>query len=47
MLQDVELMVIDHLSVVEEREVEERPSEDIENESSSPSKKKAWSRSIN
>ena len=45
-LQDVESMVMDHLSVVEEREVEERPSEDIENESSPPSKKKAWSRSI-
>ena len=37
-LQDVKLMVMDHLSVVEEREVEERPSENIE---TPPSKKKS------
>ena len=45
--QDIESMMMGHLSVVEDREVEERPSEDIENESLPPSKKKTWSRSIN
>ena len=40
-LQDVETMVMDHLSAVEDRDVEERPSEEIENESLPPRKKKS------
>lgn len=39
-LQDVELMIMDHLSAVENRDVEDRPSEEAENESLPPSKKK-------
>ena len=34
------LMVMDHLSAVEDRDVEERPSEEAENESLPPRKKK-------
>lgn len=40
-LQDVELMIMDHLSAVENRDVEDRPSEEAENESLPPSKKKS------
>ena len=38
-LQDVESMVMDHLSAVEDRDVEERPSEEAENENLPPRKK--------